>query len=228
MRRVSTFVPMETETRRGVPELVAVGSQEAVTESTEAGGTKRSAKEELDQQSSKKQKTYELSQEELQQLMIIVLEEGMNVEALQTKYPIIDWEIYIEDTRIQTIESGSRRFNSTEPTEDKEIELWVELKRLFEPDADDELWMSHKHVHDLTWRLYDTCGVHHVSTKDGVDISLKGNILCQEVFLHRCYLQSSCLNKIMKCPKNFLGRYSCRLKDQEDEVFGRILSKNKV
>ncbi|GJR65488.1 hypothetical protein Tco_0011553 [Tanacetum coccineum] len=63
-----------------------------------------------------------------------------------------------------------QRFNSTDPTEDKEIELWVELKRLFEPDADHELWKSQKHVHDITWRLYDTCGVHHVSTKDGVDI----------------------------------------------------------
>ncbi|GJX91692.1 hypothetical protein Tco_0345018 [Tanacetum coccineum] len=31
--------------------------------------------------------------------MIIVPEEGMNVEALQTKYPIIDWEVYTEDSR---------------------------------------------------------------------------------------------------------------------------------
>ncbi|GJS80899.1 hypothetical protein Tco_0747440 [Tanacetum coccineum] len=122
MRRVSTFVPMGTETRRGVPELVADSLQKAVTKSTEDGGTKRSAEEELDQQSSKKQKTDELSQEELQQMMIIVPEEGMN------------------------------------------------LKRLFEPDADDELWKSQKHIHDITWRLYDTCGVHHMSTKDGVDI----------------------------------------------------------
>nr|GFA55028.1 hypothetical protein [Tanacetum cinerariifolium] len=46
------------------------------------------------------------------------------------------------------------------------------LKRLFEPDADDELWKSQKNIHhgDKTWRLYDTCGVHHVSIKDGVDI----------------------------------------------------------
>ncbi|GKE21678.1 hypothetical protein Tco_1433190, partial [Tanacetum coccineum] len=29
---------------------------------------------------------------------------------------------------------------------------------------------SQKHVHDITWRLYDTCGVHHASTKDGIDI----------------------------------------------------------
>ncbi|GJS53502.1 putative ribonuclease H-like domain-containing protein [Tanacetum coccineum] len=30
----------------------------------------------------------------------LVLEEGMNVKALQTKYPIIDWEVYTEDSRI--------------------------------------------------------------------------------------------------------------------------------
>ncbi|GJZ61964.1 hypothetical protein Tco_0618101 [Tanacetum coccineum] len=49
-------------------------------------------------------------------------------------------------------------------------ELAVELKRLFKPNVDDELWKSQKHVHDITWRLYDTCGVHHVSIKDGIDI----------------------------------------------------------
>ncbi|GJS48339.1 zinc finger, CCHC-type containing protein [Tanacetum coccineum] len=37
-------------------------------------------------------------------------------------------------------------------------------------DTDDELWKLQKHIHDITWRLYDTCGVHYVSTKDGVDI----------------------------------------------------------
>nr|GEV98636.1 hypothetical protein [Tanacetum cinerariifolium] len=32
------------------------------------------------------------------------------------------------------------RFNSTEPTDDKERTLWVELKRLFKPYTDDKLW----------------------------------------------------------------------------------------
>ncbi|GJV42334.1 putative reverse transcriptase, RNA-dependent DNA polymerase [Tanacetum coccineum] len=62
--------------------------------------SEEAAEEELGQQSSKKQKSDELSQEELQQLMIIVPEEGMNIEALQTKYPIIDWEVYTEDSRM--------------------------------------------------------------------------------------------------------------------------------
>ncbi|GJV16931.1 hypothetical protein Tco_1362254 [Tanacetum coccineum] len=78
---------LESEVDRVVPELAA-------------GRSKRDAEEELDQESSKRQKTgessklveeprvkeaNELSQEELQQMMIIVSEQGMNVEALQTK-----------------------------------------------------------------------------------------------------------------------------------------------
>ncbi|GKF19255.1 hypothetical protein Tco_0067893, partial [Tanacetum coccineum] len=124
--------------------------------------------EELGEESSKRQKigegsepaeeSDELSQKQLQQLMTIVPEERMNVEALQTKYSIIDCLVH-------------ERFNSTEPTKDKERELWVELKRLFEPDDNDILWKLQRYIHDpLKWRLYDTCVVHHVSTERGHDI----------------------------------------------------------
>nr|GEV03267.1 hypothetical protein [Tanacetum cinerariifolium] len=53
-------------------------------------------------------------------------------------------------------------------TKDKDKELWVELKRLFEPDIKDQLWTHNQaFMHDpLEWKLYDTCGVHHVFTKD--------------------------------------------------------------
>nr|GEU71229.1 hypothetical protein [Tanacetum cinerariifolium] len=59
-------------------------------------------------------------------------------------------------------------FNIKKCTRDKEKELWVELKRLFEPDFEDQLWTYHQEfMHDpLDWKLYDTCGVHHVSTKN--------------------------------------------------------------
>ncbi|GJU67837.1 hypothetical protein Tco_1254096 [Tanacetum coccineum] len=62
------------------------------------------------------------------------------------------------------------RFSSTEPTDDKERILWVELKRLFEPNTDDTLWKLQRYMHDL-WklRLYNTCGVHHLSTERGMD-----------------------------------------------------------
>nr|GEV01926.1 retrovirus-related Pol polyprotein from transposon TNT 1-94 [Tanacetum cinerariifolium] len=45
------------------------------------------------------------------------------------------------------------RFSSTKPTNDKERVLLVELKRLFEPDDNDELWESQKYFFDITWRL---------------------------------------------------------------------------
>ncbi|GJY32169.1 hypothetical protein Tco_0415664 [Tanacetum coccineum] len=63
------------------------------------------------------------------------------------------------------------RFSSTNPTDEKERILWIELKRLFKPDIDDILWKLQRYMHDLlTWRLYNTCGVHHVSTDRGHDI----------------------------------------------------------
>ncbi|GJT08630.1 hypothetical protein Tco_0843092 [Tanacetum coccineum] len=62
------------------------------------------------------------------------------------------------------------RERSTELTDGKEREIWVELKRLFEPNTDDELWRLQNHIHDLTWRLYDSCGVHHMSTEKGIEI----------------------------------------------------------
>nr|GFA41904.1 hypothetical protein [Tanacetum cinerariifolium] len=53
-------------------------------------------------------------------------------------------------------------------TSDKEKELWVELKRLFEPDFKDQLWThTQALMHDpVEWKLYDSCSVHHVLTRD--------------------------------------------------------------
>ncbi|GKA20894.1 retrotransposon protein, putative, unclassified [Tanacetum coccineum] len=181
VKRVNTFTPMESDDT--VPKVVA-------------GSSKRSAEEELGEESSKRQKigegsepaeeskdkeSDELSQEQLQQLIIIVPEEGMNVEALQTKYPIIDWEVYTKDSRkywkiirvgdhtevyqffkdmlknfdrddlVKLWDLVRERFSSTKPTDDKERALWVELKRLFEPDTDDLLELQ-RYMHDpLTW-----------------------------------------------------------------------------
>ncbi|GKC40363.1 hypothetical protein Tco_1052747 [Tanacetum coccineum] len=99
MRKVNTFVPIESKVDRAVPKLAARSS-------------KRAVEEELDQESSKRQKTGESSeqaeeprdkeadersQEELQQMMIIVLdgvhhvstEKGIDIYMLVEKgYPL--------------------------------------------------------------------------------------------------------------------------------------------
>nr|GEY83982.1 hypothetical protein [Tanacetum cinerariifolium] len=54
------------------------------------------------------------------------------------------------------------------PTSDKEMELWVELKRLYEPDDEGQLWTHTQNLMHapVEWKLYDTCGVYHVTSKD--------------------------------------------------------------
>ncbi|GKA34094.1 hypothetical protein Tco_0720523 [Tanacetum coccineum] len=59
----------------------------------------------------------------------------MSVEALQTKYPIIDWEIYTEGTRkddlVMLWSLVKEKFNSIEPTDDKEREIWVDASCVY-------------------------------------------------------------------------------------------------
>nr|GEY99418.1 hypothetical protein [Tanacetum cinerariifolium] len=51
---------------------------------------------------------------------------------------------------------------------DKEMELWVELKRINEPNDEDQLWTHTQHLMhaSVEWKLYDTCGVYHMTYKD--------------------------------------------------------------
>ncbi|GJY88581.1 uncharacterized mitochondrial protein-like protein [Tanacetum coccineum] len=195
MRRVQSFVPMGSELE--VQRLKRAGQEvlEEPVKRQKIGEASGSGEE----QSAEKEK--ELSEEELQKLLVIVLVEELVIQPLQVRYPIIDWEVYSEDTRrywriirvgnhteayqifadmlkkfnrddlVKLWDLVKERFSTTEPTVDKEKELWVELKRLFEPDKDDILWMLQRYMHDLlVWRLYDTCGVHHISSVRGHDI----------------------------------------------------------
>ncbi|GKA88125.1 hypothetical protein Tco_0809889 [Tanacetum coccineum] len=168
MRRVHSLVPMDSELevqrlkRAGQEVLEEPAKRQKIREAS------RSGKEQF----TKKEK--EVSEEELQKLLVIVPVEEVYIEALQVKYPIIDWEIFTkdqEDDLEKLCDLVKKRFRSTKPTVDKEKVLWVELKKLFKPDDDDTLWKLQRYIHDLLkWRLYDTCGVHHVSTKRGHDI----------------------------------------------------------
>nr|GEW54589.1 zinc finger, CCHC-type [Tanacetum cinerariifolium] len=105
MRRVNTFIPMETEDRGRASKLAAGSLQATITDSVEVRISKRVAEAELDYEGSKRQKTNEASgleqpdeeenellQEDLQQMMMVVPVEEVYVESLQVKYPITDWE----------------------------------------------------------------------------------------------------------------------------------------
>ncbi|GKB72824.1 hypothetical protein Tco_0934236 [Tanacetum coccineum] len=113
-KHMEHFIPRSPEDRERASELAAGSSQATITNSAKVGSSKRDAEAELVHEGSKKQTTNEtsgsvkeqpeeeeteLSQEDLQQMMMVVPVEEVYVEALQVKYRINDWEVYIKDSR---------------------------------------------------------------------------------------------------------------------------------
>ncbi|GJV01975.1 retrotransposon protein, putative, ty1-copia subclass [Tanacetum coccineum] len=108
----------------------------------------------------------------------------------------------------------------------------VELKNeLFEPDTNDELWKLQKHIHDLTWKLYDSCGVHHVSTEKGMDIYM---LVEKDYPLSRGVLTLMLVAKLLVEEDNEMSRELLRKifmhveRDKMMEVFGSIPTKEHV
>nr|GFB84353.1 hypothetical protein [Tanacetum cinerariifolium] len=94
-----------------------------------------------------------LNLEKEQEMMQLVPVEDVYVQALQVKHPIIDWKVHSEDLLRQLDKEDLnqlwalvKEYLSLRPaSSDKEMKLWVELKRM---------------------KIYDLSGVHHVTAKD--------------------------------------------------------------
>nr|GEV08650.1 synaptobrevin, longin-like domain protein [Tanacetum cinerariifolium] len=140
----------------------------------------------------------EVPEEKVKEMMQLVPIEEVYVKALQVKHPIIDWKVHTEGQRsywkITRLGGSSASYqffvdmlkhldredlnqlwalvkeslSNRPPTSDKEMELWVELKRLYEPDDEDQLWTNTQNLMhaSVEWKLYDTYEVHHVTAKD--------------------------------------------------------------
>ncbi|GKA31857.1 hypothetical protein Tco_0718224 [Tanacetum coccineum] len=120
--RVTSFVPMDSVMEKERTKRAGLNLQE---ESSKRQKTKEGSEptEEL--------KVDEISQEDLQQMIMVVIVEEVYVEAVQK---------FNRDDLDKLWSLVKERFSSTDPTDDKERSLWVELKRLFEPDTDNILW----------------------------------------------------------------------------------------
>ncbi|GKE73381.1 hypothetical protein Tco_1535422, partial [Tanacetum coccineum] len=111
------------------------------------------------------------------------------VESLSTEYPIVDWKTHIlaEDKMYYWIIRADRsekykifsampedfdkqdvlnlyklikeRFETTSP-EGYDRLLWEDLITLFEPSEKDEIWRAQQDYTLISWRLFDSCGIH--------------------------------------------------------------------
>ncbi|GJY53530.1 hypothetical protein Tco_0445194 [Tanacetum coccineum] len=161
-------------------------------------GSSKRAGEELEQESTKKQKVDEDKDiTELQSLIEVIPDEeevAIDVIPLSTKSPkIVGWKIHKEGKKSyyqimradgksqmyrifsQMIKSFDRedledlyklvkaRYGSTRPVEDLDLVLWNDLKIIFKPHVEDEIWKLQQRDKVLSWKLFDSCGVHCLS-----------------------------------------------------------------
>ncbi|GKD53911.1 hypothetical protein Tco_1287298, partial [Tanacetum coccineum] len=68
------------------------------------------------------------------------------------------------------------KYGSTRPVEDLDLVLWNDLKTMFEPHAEDEIWKLQQRYKVLSWKLFDSCGVHCLSLQSGM-IYMLGRIV---------------------------------------------------
>ncbi|GJU22301.1 hypothetical protein Tco_1155643 [Tanacetum coccineum] len=52
------------------------------------------------------------------------------------------------------------KYGLTRPVEDLDLILYGDLKTMFEPNVEDQVWKNQDNYKVLDWKLYDSCGVH--------------------------------------------------------------------
>ncbi|GKD12777.1 hypothetical protein Tco_1197184, partial [Tanacetum coccineum] len=175
-KRVNTFVDFRTELVEGTEMKESSKKAEVMEELAQESSSKR-AGDELEQENAKKQKVdveKETEQEkvELQSLMEIVSDkEGVAIDAipLATKPPSISKRYLtflnmLKDFDRKDLETMWKlmkdKHGSTRPEEGYERVLWGDLKTMFEPKVEDEVWKMQQVYRVVSWKLFDSCEVH--------------------------------------------------------------------
>ncbi|GJT89390.1 hypothetical protein Tco_1071107 [Tanacetum coccineum] len=127
---------------------------------------------------------------------------AIDVESLATKYPIVDWKTHVltenmmyyqiiradgssknykifsemlDDFDRQDVLDLHRlvqeRYDTTSP-EGYDLLLWGDLKILFEPNEEEEIWKNQQDYNLISWRLFDSCRIHMLLMHTGVAIHM--------------------------------------------------------
>ncbi|GJR20748.1 hypothetical protein Tco_0969275 [Tanacetum coccineum] len=156
---------------------MAMDSKVVEGSKSQAEGSKKRTRKELDDESVKRQKLEDDAKKaELKACLEIVPRDGeaVNIESLATKYPII-FTAMLDDFDRQDVLDLYRlvkeRFETASP-EGYDRLLWGDLITLFEPSEEDEVWTAQQGYTLIRWRLYDSCGVHLLLMDTGIAIHM--------------------------------------------------------
>nr|GEZ16824.1 hypothetical protein [Tanacetum cinerariifolium] len=161
----------EFYTSKQIQDFIPIGSKE------EAERFKRKGLR-LEQESVKKLKTSEevkateeVPEEKVKEMMQLVpVEEIIRLGGSSATYQFfMDMLKHLDREDLNQLWTLVKETLNVRPTSsDKEMEIWVELKRLFESNIEDQLWTHTQNMMHapVEWKLYDTCEVHYVTSKD--------------------------------------------------------------
>ncbi|GJT71869.1 hypothetical protein Tco_1031155 [Tanacetum coccineum] len=161
-KQVNSFVPMASDDKEKGSEKKAGGSRKKTLAKKRAG-------EKQSKESSKRQKMEDdAEKEELRAHLDIIPRDdvAVSVESLATKYPIVDWKTHVlsEDKMYYEIIRANR---ST-----KSYKIFIEMLDDFNKHdvKDDEVWKAQQDYTLISWRLFDSCGIHVLLMDTGIAI----------------------------------------------------------
>ncbi|GJY21848.1 hypothetical protein Tco_0394414, partial [Tanacetum coccineum] len=128
----------------------------------QAGSSKKRSREDSDEDNAKKQK----------------LEDDAEKEELRDNGSSKNYKIFsemLDDFDRQDVMDLHRlvqeRYDTTSP-EGYDLLLWGDLKILFEPNEEDEIWKNQQDYNLISWRLFDSCGIHMLLMHTGIAIHM--------------------------------------------------------
>ncbi|GKC36779.1 hypothetical protein Tco_1049163 [Tanacetum coccineum] len=196
MKRVNTFVDYRTElvkesSKKVEAKIAQESSLKKVGEELEQESSKKEKVEE-DKESEELKKCLEIVPDDKEEVEIddiplatkplSIVEWKIHKERKKSYYQIIKADGSSKMYKIfsQMLISFSRedledlyklvkaKYESTRPTEDLDFMLWNDLKTMFDPHVEDEVWKLQQRYNVLSWKLFDSCGVHCLSLQSGM------------------------------------------------------------
>ncbi|GKD48705.1 hypothetical protein Tco_1277681 [Tanacetum coccineum] len=146
----------------------------------QAESTKKRPRAYSEEESSKKQKLEEDNDAKNRSLEIVWIAYGSskNYKIFSEMLDDFDKQDVIDLHRLV-----NERYEITSP-EGYDLLLWGDLKTLFEPNEEDEIWKNQQDYNLISWRLFDSCRVYVLLMNTGVAIHImieKKHPLTQEM-----------------------------------------------
>ncbi|GJT97647.1 hypothetical protein Tco_1093165 [Tanacetum coccineum] len=126
------------------------------------------SRDELEQESIKKQKVDEdkKTAKAKSQMEVHYCCKRSSVDAIPLAY-YAPWNW----TRLRILKLVKAKYGSTILGEDLDLVLYGDLKTMFDPHVEDQVWKNQSDYKVLKWKLYDSCGVHSLR-KQNVHINM--------------------------------------------------------